>query len=98
MGYIVDREELLEEMERTRNAALKLIARAFNPKCIDDFVSNLAHAYFDELSSAIEIADELNLERIHFAALLEDENLFDELIDDHIDRQLMREAYDRLDD
>jgi|GEM_PF-6829104 hypothetical protein len=66
-----------EEMENQRQVALTRLTLAY-PNCTDEFAVNLARAYFNELTSAITIAEELNLYPMDFNAILRDEADYEE--------------------
>ncbi len=63
------------------------ISKIVHPRILDNMCKMLAESYFEEEDSAINIAEDYNLDRLHFAAFLDLRKVFIDLYLEDLERQ-----------
>lgn len=79
MALLEFRENIiLEKMHDYKSQALDKLRSIVHPDYLEDFAKLLSYAEFDESPHAKSLADKLNLNKLHFLAIDECKNEFEE--------------------
>jgi hypothetical protein len=94
MGTNMD-EYILEKMEDQRDQAFNKISMIFpDASYIDEFATSLTYAFFEEISSAVKIAENAGLDLLDFCAIDGDIEYFSKLFMQNENRRIGEEMYD----
>lgn len=80
--YQIRQEMIEKEMHNHKTEAVRamssVIVQQFKTLYIESFIQNLAYCYMDNVPEAETLADQLNLNKLHFLAVLGREKQFED--------------------